>query len=76
MGCCGGRKQKRNPIPVSNPEPQQGEVLLTYTGVRAAPITIEGPVTGKGYQFSKFNRTKPVAEIDVPGLVGIGIFTL
>ena len=72
MGCCGGKKQAPRPNIVQ--EPQSGEVLLTYTGLKAAPITVPGPVTGKGYQFSKFNRVKPVAEVDVPGLIQTGSF--
>lgn len=72
--CCGGRKQRQNPVPVNNPVPQSGEVMITYTGQKAAPITIAGPVTGKNYQFSKFNHTKPVAEIDVSGLIKVGVF--
>ena len=74
MGCCGGRKQKQNPRPINNPKPQEGEILLTYTGLKAAPITVAGPVTGRNYQFSKFSHIKPVAEVDVPGLIAVGVF--
>ena len=72
MGCCGGKKQ--NPRPNIVQEPQLGEVLLTYTGLKAAPITVSGPVTGKNYQFSKFNNIKPVAAEDVLGLIAVGVF--
>jgi len=74
MGCCGGKKQNQTPRPNIVQEPQSGEVLLTYTGLKAAPITVAGPVTGKGYQFSKFSRIKPVAEVDIPGLIAVGVF--
>ena len=74
MGCCGGRRSKQNPRPISNPESQEGLVLLTYTGLKAAPITVAGPVTGRNYQFSKFSHIKPVAVGDVPGLIATGAF--
>lgn len=77
MGCCGGRR--RNPVPrVQKLNAQQvveaGEVLLEYTGRKAAPITVSGPATGKNYRFSKFDRIKSVKEPDVPGLIQVGAF--
>ena len=74
MGCCSGRKSNQTPRPNIVQEPQSGEVLLTYTGLKAAPITVPGPITGKNYQFSKFNHTKPVSADDVPGLIAVGVF--
>lgn len=77
MGCCGGRK--RNPAPRAQKlnaqqVAQAGEVLLEYTGEKAAPITVSGPATGKDYRFSKFDRVQAVKEPDVSGLIAVGAF--
>lgn len=53
---------------------QADEVLIVYTGCKAAPITFPGQATGKNYQFSKNSRIQVVKEPDVPGLIGIGVF--
>lgn len=78
MGCCGGRKV-RNPAPVpealnAQQVAEAGEVLLEYTGEKAAPITVAGPATGKNYRFSKFDRIQAVKEPDVSGLIAVGAF--
>lgn len=77
MGCCGGRK--RNPAPKArkwNAKQivEAGEALLQYTGQKAAPITVAGPVTKKQYRFSKFDRVQIVKEPDVQALIKVGIF--
>ena len=52
---------------------ESGEVLLRYTGCKAGTITIPGPVSGKGYQVSKFSPVVPVIALDVDGLLQYGI---
>lgn len=77
MGCCKGRR-RAPALRVERLSAQQvaqaGEVLLEYTGEKAAPITVSGPATGKDYRFSKFDRVKSVKEPDVPGLIAVGAF--
>ena len=52
---------------------ESGEVLMRYTGCKAGTITIPGPVSGKGYQFSKHRPVEPVLTVDVDGLVALRI---
>ncbi|MBC8275796.1 MAG: hypothetical protein H8E40_12625 [Chloroflexi bacterium] len=52
---------------------ESGEVLIRYTGCKAGTITISGPVTGKGYQFSKFKTVAPVSALDANELVSLNI---
>ncbi|MBC8457223.1 MAG: hypothetical protein H8D67_04410 [Deltaproteobacteria bacterium] len=52
---------------------ESGEVLIKYTGCKAGTITIPGPVSGRGYHFSKFKTVVPVIALDADGLVSLNV---
>ena len=71
MGCCGqGRKDLANHRQPTQPtisdmngawaSAPSGEVALRY--LKAAPILVRGPITGRHYQFS---GEQPVTSVDL-----------
>ena len=52
---------------------EAGEVLMRYTGCKAGTITVPGPVSGKGYQVSKFRPVVPVLGEDIADLQAMGV---
>jgi len=46
---------------------------MRYTGCKAGTITVPGPVSGKGYQVSKFRPVVPVLGEDVADLQAMGV---
>lgn len=71
MGCCG---QKRSEL-AGNRQRELGEpsvVAIRY--LRAAPILVRGPITGRHYQFSAENPVVPVDARDAGTLLQTALF--
>ena len=75
--CCGGkrsafrRSRSSVPRPASSP-PAAGAVTLEY--LAAQPLRVQGPATGRPYEFSAAERAQAVEAADVASLLATRLF--
>jgi len=76
MTCCGNNRQAagRQTRQASSSQPGSRETRLHYVGDR--PVTVEGPATGRLYEFNGVIRTRWVDTADVVGITNTGLFRL
>jgi hypothetical protein len=85
MNCCGQRRSAvagvnsgepampRRRLPAS-PQPALPYRVVNLHYLKAAPVRVNGPVTGRRYEFSGGGPVQPVDARDLPGLLETGLF--